>query len=144
MSQLFAGLGWSVDADTAAAVAAAVEQARPGLHGHTPSVAFVTTTVEHDAQRVFTAVTRALPGVAVHGITTSLGLLGGAGVISGPSGVVGVLLLAGGKGVRVATGAAPIAGDPAAAPAPATGSGPSPRLRARASSSRARVMGLVR
>lgn len=115
MSQLFAGLGWSVDADTTAAVAAAIAQARPGLAGHAPSVVFVTTTVEHDAQQVFAAVTKALPGVAVHGITTSLGLLGGAGVISGPDGVVGVLLLAGGKGVRVATGAAPIAGDPAAA-----------------------------
>lgn len=115
MSQLFAGLGWSIVADTASAVSAALEQARPGLHGHAPSVAFVTATVEHDAQRVFAALTEALPGVSVHGITTSLGLLGGSGVITGPDGVVGVLLLAGGKGVRVATGAAPIRESPAAA-----------------------------
>lgn len=115
MSQLFAGLGSSVHSDTAVAVAAAVAQARTTLHGHTPSVAFVTATVEHDAQQVFAALVAALPGVAVHGITTSLGLLGPSGVINGPDGVVGVLLLAGGKGVRVAVGASAVGADPKAA-----------------------------
>lgn len=115
MTQLLAGLGWSVHADTAVAITDAIAQALPLLHGSAPSVAFVTVTVEHDAQRVFAAVQAALPGVAIHGITTSLGLLGEKGVLSGPDGVVGVLLLAGAQGVRVAAGAAPLGADPAAA-----------------------------
>ena len=62
MSQLFAGLGSSVHSDTAVAIAEAVAQARPALHGHAPSVAFVTATVEHDAQQVFAALLAACPG----------------------------------------------------------------------------------
>ena len=115
MSHLLAGLGWSVHAETAVAITQAIAQALPPLQGYAPSVAFVTTTVEHDAQRVFDALRAALPGTAIHGITTSLGLLGREGVISGTDGVVGVLLLAGSGGVRVAVGAAPISGDPRAA-----------------------------
>lgn len=115
MSHLLAGLGWSVHADTAVAITDAIAQALPLLQGRAPSVAFVTATVEHEAQRVFGAVQATLPGVAIHGITTSLGLLGRDGVLSGPDGVVGVLLLAGDAGVRVAVGAAPLGADPVAA-----------------------------
>ncbi len=115
MSQLFAGLGFSIHAETAVAITDAIAQALPPLQGHAPSVAFVTTTVEHDAAQVFGALRATLPEVAIHGITTSLGLLGHNGIQSGPDGVVGILLLAGGPGVRVAVGAAPLGSDPAAA-----------------------------
>ena len=73
MSQLFAGLGWSILADTASAWSPRRWSRHARLHGHAPSVAFVTTTVEHDAQRCFGA-DRGAAGVSVHGITTSLGL----------------------------------------------------------------------
>jgi hypothetical protein len=70
----------------------------------------VTSTVEHDAARVQDAVRRALPGVPLHGATTSLGVLGSDGVATGSSGAVGVQLLGSPHAVRFATGSASIEG----------------------------------
>ena len=134
MSQLVAGLGWSLQPDTAAAVAEAIGAAQPALDGRAPSAVFVTTTVEHDAQQVAAALKNQLPGVPVHGITTSLGVLGARGVLSGPGGAVGVLLVHGAGEVRIAAAAAPLHGDArtaaaaAAADLLAQGGGELPRV----------------
>lgn len=105
------GLGRSTESEAAAAVAEAVEQARSGLDGRRPSVAAVATTVDHDVGAVDGALREALPGVSIHGATTSLGVLGSDGVLAGANGAVGVMLLAADEPAHVATGSAPIDGD---------------------------------
>jgi hypothetical protein len=117
MSQLLAGIGYSIEEDTAVAVREAVAQARAALGEHRPSVAFLTSTVDHQAGAVLEALRAELPGVGVHGITTSLGVLGARGIVAGAGGAVAVLLLGGTGELRVAAGAAQIddKGDPRAA-----------------------------
>ncbi len=108
MSHLKAGSGQSADANTEAAVRAAVESARAAL-GAEPKLAILGATVDHDAARVFAAARKALPGVAIHGATSSLGVLAESGVVMGPGGGVGVLLLSGGEGEGFAVGHASLA-----------------------------------
>ncbi|MFO0579469.1 MAG: FIST N-terminal domain-containing protein [Polyangia bacterium] len=115
MSQLLAAIGYSIEEDTAVAVREAVAQARAALGDQPPSVAFLTSTVDHQASAVLDALRRELPGVAVHGITTSLGVLGARGIVAGGGGAVAVLLLGGTGEIRVVAGAAEIKDDPRAA-----------------------------
>lgn len=111
MSQLHVGLGRSFLAEPRAAVLEAVTAAQRTLGGRTPGLAFFTATVEHSAPALWHALRQALPETPLHGITTSLGLLGKDGVLSGPDGVVGVMLLAGDGPVRFAVGYSDISGD---------------------------------
>lgn len=115
MSQLLAGIGYSIEEDTAVAVRQAVAQARAALGPHQPSVCFLTSTVDHQAGTALESLRAELPGICVHGITTSLGVLGPRGIVAGAGGAVAVLLLGGTGEVKVAAGAAEIREDPRAA-----------------------------
>lgn len=86
------GLGLSRSVETSSAVEEAIAMAKQTLDGDAPAFAFFTSTVEHDAEEVVKAARRVLPGVALHGITTSLGVLGAHGVLMGSNGAIGVLL----------------------------------------------------
>mmetsp|Transcript_11415 Transcript_11415/g.33649 ORF Transcript_11415/g.33649 Transcript_11415/m.33649 type:complete len:404 (-) Transcript_11415:445-1656(-) len=81
-----AGYGISTAEDTKDAVAEAVKGA--GIDG--PSLAFVSATVKRDAEEVRKAFADALPGVPLHGITSSGALLTSGG---SKSGAVGCLLI---------------------------------------------------
>lgn len=90
-----AGVGVSVRPNTAAAVSEAFERASRGLPGAEAELAFITCTVEHDAAEVVRQARTHLPKAQIHGITTSLGVLGREGVAAGVDGAVGMLLLRG-------------------------------------------------
>ena len=111
MSHLRAGLGHSCAADPRDAVVEALTQAQKGLAGLPPQLAFFTSTVEHSADALWQALRAALPTTLLHGITTSLGVLGTDGLCASPVGAVGVLLFAGDGDVRFAVGHAEIEGD---------------------------------
>lgn len=111
MSTLLAKMGRSTAKDTRTATQEAIHSARKGLGGKKPVVAFVTATVEHKADEVHEALKAELPDVMIHGITTSLGLLGNEGVIVGPNGSIGVMLIAGDAGLFFGVGSAEIAKD---------------------------------
>jgi hypothetical protein len=115
MSDLTMSVGTSAASDTAAAVAEAVAGARDGLHGLAPQLAFVAATVDHDAARVHAAFREALPGVALHGATTSLGVLAKDGVVMGAGGGLGVLLFASPRDARFSVGSATFEGGARAA-----------------------------
>lgn len=115
MQKLWVGFATSTLAETRAAVAAAVRDAQAQLEGHSPGLVFVTATVEHDAGALFIALRQALPGVPVHGITTSLGVLSKDGIVASGAGAVGVLLFAGDDSVGFAVGHAVLGDDARAA-----------------------------
>src|SRR6185436_17969299 len=103
-SDLAAGAGTSVLESTDTAVAEAVAAARAGLGGLAPGLAIAWATVDHDPALVHAALLRALPGVPLHGGTSSLGVLGSDGVVMGAGGGVGVMLVASRGGTRFASG----------------------------------------
>ncbi len=92
------GVGVGDDADVMKAVRTAVDQARAQLGGARPQAAYLTSTVDYDAAKVHTAFKEALAGVALHGVTTSLGVLTPTGVRNSGSGAVAVMLFGGEPG----------------------------------------------
>jgi hypothetical protein len=93
------GVGVGDQEDATQAVRAAVEQARAQLRGAPPLAAYITCTVDHDAAQVHAAFQSALgAGVALHGVTTSLGVLTARGVLNPGRGAVAVMLLGGEPG----------------------------------------------
>ncbi len=92
------GVGVGDDADATRAVRSAVDQARAQLGGAPPLAAYITSTVDHDAAKVHAAFKEALGGVALHGVTTSLGILTPDGVRNPGTGAVAVMLLSGEPG----------------------------------------------
>lgn len=112
MSDLRVGAGTSVAAPAGTAVAEAVAAARRALGGLDPGLAVLVATVDHEAEAVYAALRRELPGVRVHGFTSSLGVLGrgGGGAIMGPSGAVGVMLFASAGQARFSVGSASLDG----------------------------------
>lgn len=92
------GVGVGDDSNAEEAVQHAVERARAQLGGLPAQAAYITTTVDHDAARVHAAFRRALPGVALHGVTTSLGVLTPDGVRNEGYGAVAVMLVGGAPG----------------------------------------------
>jgi hypothetical protein len=135
MSDLVIGAGNSAATETNTAVREAVEAARRAFGGNQPALALVAATVDHDASAVYEALRSALPGVPIHGSTTSLGVLSGGGVVMGPSGGVGVLLFGSAHDAAFAVGSADLsegaraAGKRAAAELKEKGpSGKAPRL----------------
>lgn len=115
MTQLGVGFATSTLSDTQQAVAEAVHAAQRQLGDRTPGLALITATVEHNAAAVFDAARRALPGVLLHGITTSLGVLCSDGIVAGSGGVVGILLFAAGDRIGFAVGHAALGDDARAA-----------------------------
>lgn len=115
MTQLRTGFGTSTVANTQAAVLEAVQQASAQLGGLQPGLAMVTCTVEHDAQVVFAALQRALPGALIHGVTTSLGVLTKQGIVASGEGVIGILLFAAEGALSFSVGYATLGDDARAA-----------------------------
>jgi hypothetical protein len=111
MGAFIAAVGQSTKTQTLDAVQQAVQTARNGLQGAAPGLAFITSTVDHSAQDVFNAVREQLPNVPIHGITTSLGVLGSRGVTMGSAGAVGVLLMGQSDNVRYGVGSADLGED---------------------------------
>jgi len=109
MSDLVTSAGHSAASETAEAVREAVASAMRGLSGQTPRLCMVAATMDHDALRVHEALGAALPGVPVHGATTSLGVLTSSGVVMGPGGGVGVLLFASAADATFGAGSADFA-----------------------------------
>lgn len=109
MSDLVMGAGHSAAQETRAAVREAVDVARRALGGKAPRLAIVAATVDHDASAVHAAFREALPGVPLHGATTSLGVLTSSGVVMGSNGGVGVLLFGSEKDASFAAGSADFA-----------------------------------
>lgn len=115
MTQLRAGFGNSTVADTQVAVDEAITAAKAQLGGLAPGLAVVTSTVEHAATAVLAAVRSALPGVLIHGVTTSLGVLTKGGVVAGADGVVGIMLFAATGNISFSVGHAVLGTDARAA-----------------------------
>jgi hypothetical protein len=116
---MIAGVGKSVLASAAEAASQAVLAARAALGGQPPRLAIVTATVDYNLEELWSSLRALLPGVAIQGITTSLGVLDGEGVHSGAQGAVGVLLLAASPAFQLGVGHAPIEQDARAAGAAA-------------------------
>jgi len=115
MTTLSAGLGHSTAKNANGAVKEAVGAALSALEGKPPGLAFVTATVDYDADLVHRTLREELPGVPIHGVTTSLGVLGSKGVTTGAHGAVGVLLLGAAEGILFAVGGSELGDDPTAA-----------------------------
>lgn len=115
MTRLWTGLGISTAADTSTAVASAVMEAQAQLAGQPTGLAFVTATVEHDAQVVCKTLASVLPGVPIHGVTTSLGVLSKRGIVTSNDGAVAVLLFAATGNIGFAVGSAVLSDDAKAA-----------------------------
>jgi hypothetical protein len=113
MKSLQVGLGQSVQSDPAAAVREALEQAQQGMVDTVDGseLIYITSTIEYSAAAIFDALRQARPRALIHGITTSLGVLGTGGVQSGPHGALGLLLFRSCGDVRMAVGSAEIEGD---------------------------------
>ena len=109
MSTLVTSSGFSATAETEEAVREAVALALHGLGENKPALCLLAATVDHDAQKVQTAVQKLLPSVPVHGATTSLGVLTPQGVVMGPGGGVGVMLYSGSDELAFAAGASDFA-----------------------------------
>ncbi|WP_224362605.1 FIST signal transduction protein [Hyalangium versicolor] len=92
------GVGVGDQSDAVLAVRSAVEQARAQLGRTPPLAAYITCTVDHDAAQVHAAFKSALGEVALHGVTTSLGVLTPEGVLNPGSGAVAVMLFGGEPG----------------------------------------------
>lgn len=92
------GVGVGDHPDIRPAVQSAVLQARAQLGRVQPQAAYITCTVDHDAAQVHAAFRDVLEGVALHGVTTSLGILTPDGVRNPGSGAVAVMLVGGEPG----------------------------------------------
>lgn len=92
------GVGVGDHPDIRPAVQSAVLQARAQLGRVQPQAAYITCTVDHDAAQVHAAFREVLEGVALHGVTTSLGILTPDGVRNPGSGAVAVMLVGGEPG----------------------------------------------
>lgn len=115
MTQLWAGFGTSTVSDTQTAIAAAVRAAKAQLGDQRPGLAVVTATVEHEGAAILSALRQSLPGVLIHGITTSLGVLTKQGIVTSADGAVAVLLFAATGDIGFAVGSALVGDDARAA-----------------------------
>ncbi|PRQ03096.1 FIST signal transduction protein [Enhygromyxa salina] len=113
MTRFLAGLGTSVAASEREAVDEALASALAQLDGAKPGLAILGTSVGFDVHAVVTRLREQLPDVPLHGLTTSIGLLGSRGILKSPSGSLGVMLLAA-EGVNFAVSGSRINGDPGA------------------------------
>lgn len=115
MSYFMTSAGYSAAEDITRGVREAISKAKEGLAGNAPRLCLLAATEDHDAKSVFDAVRSELPGVPIHGATTSLGVLGSRGVVMGSHGSVGVLLFASSDEAAFSTGNSDFADGPNAA-----------------------------
>lgn len=104
MSFFSTSAGYSAAEDAAQGAREAVALAKQGLSGHAPKLCILAATMDHDAAEVHKAIRAELPGVPIHGATTSLGVLGRSGVVMGSNGSIGVLLFASSDDSAFSTG----------------------------------------
>mmetsp|Transcript_38007 Transcript_38007/g.83457 ORF Transcript_38007/g.83457 Transcript_38007/m.83457 type:complete len:393 (+) Transcript_38007:62-1240(+) len=116
------GFGVSALDSTAEAVAAAVKDASASLPDSGSKIAIVACTVDRDVDEVQREFSKALPGVPIHGLTSSANILQGTGAV--PKGV-GCLLITAPEGCFAAAGS--LSGDAAAAAAELQGKMASPK-----------------
>lgn len=109
MSFFVTSAGYSAAEDTLQGVQEAITIAQKGLSGNAPKLCILAATMDHDAYRVREAVRAQLPGIAIHGATTSLGVLGRSGVVMGSNGSIGVLLFAASDETGFSTGSSDFA-----------------------------------
>jgi hypothetical protein len=109
VSFFITGAGYSPAENAAQGVQEAIKIAKQGLSGHAPKLCILAATMDHDAKEVREAVRAELPGVLIHGATTSLGVLGRSGVVMGSNGSVGVLLFASSDESAFSTGSSDFA-----------------------------------
>lgn len=109
MSFFMTSAGYSAAEDVTHGVREAIAKAREGLAGNAPQLCLLAATEDHDAKAVRDAVRAELPGVPIHGATTSLGVLGRGGVIMGSHGSIGVLLFASSDDAAFSTGSSDFA-----------------------------------
>lgn len=107
------GFGWSNNPDAREAGREAAQTARVAAGGDV-SLAFLFASEEYDADRLLEGARSALGLAPIHGGTSSTGLLGPAGFLSSPTGVVGVLALTT-PFIEFGVGYAPLGDDPQAA-----------------------------
>jgi hypothetical protein len=93
------GVGVGHARDTKQAMRDAVERARSGLGGAPIQAAYLTATVDYEAADVHASFRELLPGVALHGVTTSLGVLTPEGVQNEGHGALAVMLFGGPAGM---------------------------------------------
>jgi hypothetical protein len=84
------GCGSSNAPSTKDAVRSAVQQARAGLSSSQPAIAFVSCTVDRDCDEVLREFKETLPGVPLHGITSSGAILSTEGALKN---AIGCLLI---------------------------------------------------
>lgn len=94
MSYFMTSAGYSAAEDITQGVREAIAKAKNDLAGNSPRLCLLAATEDHDAKSVLNAIRAELPGVPIHGATTSLGVLGSTGVVMGSHGSIGVLLFA--------------------------------------------------
>lgn len=111
MNALGVGVGVSGNPSTQEAVAEAVRLALSGLKDAKPQLAVVTSTVDHDVPQLHRLLRDSLGDeVAIHGVTTSLGVLSNEGI----TGSFGLMLFAG-SDLEFRAGSAQLDGDSEAA-----------------------------
>ena len=111
MARLHAGAGSSSAQVARDAVREALTQARKELGDVAPRLAYLAWSVEHDASVVVAALREALPGVPIHGASSSLGVCGPQGITAGAHGAVGILLIGADADVALHVAYAPVEAD---------------------------------
>ena len=110
------GTGYTTLPDPLAAAAQVVEQAKAGLEGK-PTLAILFSTTDYDTQALVSAVQRHLGDVPLWGGTSSTGVFGGDGWITGKNGAASLMLL---SNRPAGVGVAPVGDDPVKAGKTAT------------------------
>jgi len=104
-------VGFSTIANEASAAAEAVEAALVQLEGK-PNLAILLSTVDYNVEKVLAAVKQKLADVPIWGGTSSAGIIGPTGLVSGEHGALGIMLL---SGVQAGVGSAELGDNPQAA-----------------------------
>jgi hypothetical protein len=104
-------VGFSTIANEASAAAEAVEAALVQLEGK-PNLAILLSTVDYNVEKVLAAVKEKLADVPIWGGTSSAGIIGPDGLVSGEHGALGIMLF---SGVQAGVGGAEMCDDPKAA-----------------------------
>ena len=108
-------VGFSTAANEESAAAEAVEAALGQLEGK-PTLAILLSTVDYDVAKVVAAVQDKLSNASIWGGTSSAGIIGPAGLVSGEQGSLGIMLL---SGIQTGVGGTELGDDPQSAGAKA-------------------------